>query len=444
MARSRNIEKEYNSMASLAWKSKGKEQGPRIHITGKKHYFAIVERAGREDYNTELSENTVELLNSMNQKDRHSNNYLIDIESGKVIWELESRQRSVWICIENRNWRGKKARLKLKIAWDIRKVMIFYQELKEKVFNPENDDFLNEIAHIRRELKIYNSNKVYTHTKDYLQEMQYSQALEHFKGNGMQSAYLQNYPSYVLNLLADINVSKFYRDGLRKEIYKNEGAIKNPAVWGDISALIGDGREFVYTQNEKEKISVKLRVAKIKDTDEILCKGNNQRSVQEFTLLLYSLILNAAEQGRGKRQNFDVQSNHKSVIVNVYKEENYLIIKNECEESVSVERINRNRNRVPESEEDGISFWSFNCYIKRCINSLIWAKMREINANIAEGCLDEKEVAQLGEWIMKLTNEEFEIQAKCYKEEQKIYFMVSLPIFMEKYYWDGEKKGDSV
>ena len=42
--------------------------------------------------------------------------------------------------------------------------------------------------------------------------------------------------------------------------------------------------------------------------------------------------------------------------------------------------------------------------------------MREINANIAEGCLDEKEVAQLGEWIMKLTNEEFEIQAKCYKE----------------------------
>lgn len=439
-----NIEKEYNSMASLAWKSKGKEQGPRIHITGKKHYFAIVERAGREDYNTELSENTVELLNSMNQKDRHSNNYLIDIESGKVIWELESRQRSVWICIENRNWRGKKARLKLKIAWDIRKVMIFYQELKEKVFNPENDDFLNEIAHIRRELKIYNSNKVYTHTKDYLQEMQYSQALEHFKGNGMQSAYLQNYPSYVLNLLADINVSKFYRDGLRKEIYKNEGAIKNPAVWGDISALIGDGREFVYTQNEKEKISVKLRVAKIKDTDEILCKGNNQRSVQEFTLLLYSLILNAAEQGRGKRQNFDVQSNHKSVIVNVYKEENYLIIKNECEESVSVERINRNRNRVPESEEDGISFWSFNCYIKRCINSLIWAKMREINANIAEGCLDEKEVAQLGEWIMKLTNEEFEIQAKCYKEEQKIYFMVSLPIFMEKYYWDGEKKGDSV
>ena len=130
--------------------------------------------------------------------------------------------------------------------------------------------------------------------------------------------------------------------------------------------------------------------------------------------------------------------------MNVYKEENYLIIKNECEESVSVERINRNRNRVPESEEDGISFWSFNCYIKRCINSLIWAKMREINANIAEGCLDEKEVAQLGEWIMKLTNEEFEIQAKCYKEEQKIYFMVILPIFMEKYYWDGEKKGDSV
>ncbi len=438
-----SIENEYNHIVDMLYQSNPDKQLPFIDITGEKHYFAIVERAGHEDYNTELSKDTVELLDSMNRKDCHSNNYLIDIESGKVIWELESRQRSVWICIAKSGWKGKEAGLKLKIARDMRKVMVFYQELKEKVFNPENDDFLNEIVHIRKELKIYNSNKVYTHTKDYLQEMQYRQALEYFKDSGMQKEYLQNYPSYVLNLLADINVSKFYRDGLRKEVYKNEEGIKTPAVWSDVSPLIGDGREFVYRENTIEKISVKLRVFNIEDSDKILCNGMNQRSIQEFTLLVYSLILNAAEQGRGKRQISSVQSGWQNVIVDVYREKDYLIIKNECEEFVSEEQINRSWNRVPESEEDGISLWSFNCYIKRCINSLIWAKMRKMNEDIAEGHLDEESVIQLGEWIKKLTSRECEIQAECITEEQRKYFMVRLPVFMEKYHWREEKKGDS-
>ncbi|MXP75103.1 hypothetical protein GN277_06830 [Lachnospiraceae bacterium WCA-9-b2] len=192
----------------------------------------IVEKADNEDGNTDLSKEVDILLSDMVQSKDRLSNYRMDREHGIVIWELENSQRSIWICIENKSWTGDGAGRELKIARDMRRVMVFYQELKKKIFNPENDDFLNEISRFRKEQRIYNSNKVYTHTKDYQQEMQFEHASRYFMEGHEKENIGENYASYILNLLADINVSRYYRDGLHKRIYKYEKKIEKHASWG--------------------------------------------------------------------------------------------------------------------------------------------------------------------------------------------------------------------
>lgn len=428
-----NIEDRYNKIV----KQYGNGNLPELHIRGKKHYTVIVEKANNEDCNTDLSQEVETLLSDMLQCEEKMHNYRISKKHGIVIWKFENSQRSIWINIENKSWRGDEEGLELRIARDMRRVMVFYQELKEKIFNAENDDFLNEISRIRKELRIYNSNKVYTHTKDYQQEMQFEHAVRYFMEGNEQEILQDNYASYVLNLLADINVSKYYRDGLHKKMYKYEKKMENYAIWQNLSAVLGNHKTFVYRESDDEKVSVRLEVLQIDGESHILCEDNS-RSIQELTLLIYSLILNAAEQGRGMRKiqkkiSNSVQKEQKCVIVKLYKEGGCLIIENECEESVHPDQIERYQDHVPESEEDGISFWSFNCYIKQCINSLILSKMKEIEENIQKGDIDSEKIQILGRWIEKLAGRECEIQSECYMENNKNYFRVKIPIFIEKY-----------
>ena len=326
--------------------------------------------------------------------------------------------------------------------------MVFYQELKSNIFNPENDDFLNEISRMHKELHIFNSNKIYTHTKDYQQEMQFEQAVEYFKEGNEKEKCLENYPSYVLNLLADINVSKYYRDGLHNKISEYEKKIRRFVEWERISVLLRDKKRFVYRGTAEQKVFVELNVKGIDGGDAVLCEDSS-RSVQDLTLLIYSLILNAAEQGRGRREiqdkidekipNTHVQNNDKCVIVELFKENGCLVIKNMCEEPVHAEEIKRSLNRVPKSEEDGISLWGFNCYIKQCISSMILEKIKETEENISKGEVKTEKVRKLGEWINKLTGSEYEIKPDGYEDKKngQNYFKVMIPIFMEKYQYDS-------
>ncbi len=430
----KEIEKQYNFIVRK-WNQNFDEKLLPIDIGVKKQYTVIMERSDTEDYNMELDNETEDLLDQMNQGDGLQQNYIINKATGAVIWKLENKSRCIWINIKNSMWRGEEDGTELIIARDMRRVMLFYQELKKEIFNPENDDFINEIVHIQKELNIYNSNKIYSHAKDYPQKMQYDQTLCYFAGEGGDD-YLRYYPSYVLNLLADINVSKYYRNGLQRKI-RDDMEIKHPAVWGDLATLLGDGKEFVYRFSEGESVIVKLCVAQISRRDEILCRANSQDAIREFTLLLYALILNAAERGRGKRQSKigTVQPNEQSVIVNLYKEKDVLVIENECEEAVDIKCIERALYRVPESEEDGISLWSFGYYIKRCIYSLVKAKLNETELNIAENQVNEKVICDLGVWINRLTGEECMIQAETCQRDNRTYFKLKLPVFMERYRW---------
>lgn len=436
----KEIEKQYNAIVQK-WNDNSGDTLPPIDIVVEKHYTVIMERSDTEDCSMELEDTTEKLLDRMNQSKGLQHNYITDIRTGTVVWRLENKSRCIWINIKNSMWCNEGSD-ELIIARDMRRIMLFYQEIKREIFNPENDDFINEIVHIQKELNIYNSNKVLTHAKDYPQKEQYEQALRYFSGESSDD-YLRSCPSYVLNLLADVNVSRYYRSGLQRKM-RDDAEIRKPAVWKDLSVLLSEGKKFVYRYGEGESVSVILNVSGINEEDEILCKSNNQDAIREFTLLLYAVILNAAERGRGKRQGKKgaVQEDDKSVIVKLYKEEGVLIIENECEEPVDVERINRALHRVPEPEKDGISLWGFNQYIKRCIYSLVKAKLNETEIGLAENQVSTEMIQDLGVWIGRLTDEEYMIQIDSEPRDNKI-FKLKLPVLMEKYRWcmdeeDGE------
>ncbi len=430
-----DIEKRYNDIVDKVCEMNGEGELKKICIKGKKHYSILVEKAGGEDFNTEVSDITEKLIDEMENQPSKLYNYIIDKTNGVVIWKLENNQRSVWINIENQNWCSAETGYELRIARSVRKVMMFYQELKREIFNPENDDYMNKLSHARQELNIYNSNKVYTHTKDYSKEILFEQTQRYFQNGEENAKYVQKYPSYLLKLLADINISQYYRYGLRRKYYSDDRGIDSAAKWSDFAVLIKDGQEFSYCINRTETVNIQLKVCDINVEDDMLCR-DSPSSIREITMLIYALILNAAEQNRGKRQSRenDIQSGEERVIVNIYKDNGYFVIENECESAVDLDRIKRKLHHVPDSEEDGISLWSFNCYIRQCINSLILARLKEIEHSILENRLSITEIKNVGNWINSLTSQEYEIQPEHEKKEDgRCYFRVKIPLFMEKF-----------
>lgn len=455
-----DIEIRYNGIVDKVQKDNTEVILNKIFIKGKKHYSIIMEKSESEDFNTDVSDITEKLIESIEDKSSIRHNYIIDKESGVVLWKLENNQRSIWISIENEDWHSDELGYEMEIAKTVRKVMMFYQELKNEIFNAENDDFINEISHARKELSIYNSNKVYTHTKEFSRQMLFEQAKYYFenqdgkqdgkqdenkKGNKKENKYIESYPSYVLKLLADISVSQYYRYGLQVKMYHEDMGVETSVEWEKFTSLIKDKQKFSYCIGKDESVEIQLDVSSIDKRDRILCKSKKD-SDMEMIMLLYALILNAAEQNRGKRQakKNGIQDEQGCVIVKIYKDEqSYLVIENECESGVDIERVKRKLQHVPDSEDDGISLWSFNCYIRQCINSLILNKLKELDSNISE-CQSDKvinDIKETGDWINKLTSQEYEIQLEQNKDKKgKLNFTVKLPIFMEKYPWTQERR----
>lgn len=430
-----DIEKSFNQIIDKIDEDKKVEK---ISIKEKRQYFVIVEKAGQEDNNTKVSDKTEKLIEFLEYQNHGQNNYIIDTEQGTVIWKLENNQRSIWINIENDNWCGGVD--KCIIARAFRKVMMFYQELLSKIFNPENDDYINEISYTRKELSIYDSKKTLTHTKDELRKMLFDKVQGYFQKKQDCSHDLENYPSYVLKLLSDTNISEYYRRALRTDFYDVQEGFPDQASWRQVAALISDGKELTYCVGETEDVCIRLKVEDICDDDLMLCRKSDN-AVQDLVMMLISVIFNAAEQDRGKKENKGVQSDGKSVIiVHIYKEEGYLVIKNECGNIIDLESVKRKLHHIPDSEEDGISLWSVNCYIKRCINSLIMARLKEIEKNISENSDAIGNMECVKKWIGRLMSEKYDIQIDGTKEDEKSYFIVKLPIFMELYQFDEKER----
>lgn len=393
-----------------------------------------IEKTGNSDCNIDISEDTEKLLNSLEKQGELDNNYIIDNEKGIVLWRIKSQQRTIWINIEKLEWMLED---RLRIARDMRKVMIFYQELRREIFNTENDYFMDEISNAQRKLNIYNSNKVFTHTKEYPQIIQYNQVKNYFENINQKQGDWKIYPHYLLNLLADLSVSRYYRRGLKEPLY-DELDMNSLAQWKDIGELLRNQRNFIYEAEPGERVNVRLEVdSEIKGEDRILCRGNNPDAIREFTLLLYALILNAAEKGRGVRISRGestkecVHGVEISVIVNLKREGKYLIIQNESTQNVNFDEIKRKLKRVPESSEDGISLWSAKVYIQRCSSAAAITMINEAREKFLSNQGTKQELESLKAKVIAYLDEEDSIKIDGNEINGKFFFTVGLPIFLD-------------
>lgn len=128
------------------------------------------------------------------------------------------------------------------------------------------------------------------------------------------------------------------------------------------------------------------------------------------------------------------------VIVKLKKKDQYLVIENECEELVDIDQIRKKLNQVPESEEDGISLWSMNCYIKCCINNLITAMLKRVEFGKSGILTGTCQLSEIKSWIEELAGEKFMVQPDSYFKDGKKYFAVKIPLFMKDFHCSAAEK----
>ena len=424
---------EFNKLVA-GWNEKHDHSVKEINKEKVNHYMVLVEKTGNGDCNIDISEDTENLLDILEKPGEPDNNYIIDNGKGIVLWRIKSQQRTIWINIEKQEWMSED---RLQISRDMRRVMIFYQELRREIFNTENDYFMDEISNAQRKLNIYNSNKVFTHTKEYPQVIQYNQVKKYFENINQKESDWEIYPHYLLNLLADLSVSRYYRRGLKEPLY-DELDMDNLAQWKDIGKLLRSQRRFIYEAEPGERVEVQLKVDQgIKDDNRILCRGNNPDAIREFTLLLYALVLNAAEKGRGVRircKKSTKEAVHQpkiGVIVELKREGRHLIIQNESRKAVNVDEIRRKLKRVPESSEDGISLWSAKVYIQRCSSAVALTMLNEAREKFLSNQGTQQELEELRKKVIARLDENSSIKIDSSENNGRFFFTVGLPIFLD-------------
>lgn len=446
-----DIEDYYNDQIICQYNSNEQEYTlEKISINKQKQYIVIAESSQIYGGMSIVDKNVEGLLERFGSKPEiNKTGYIHDEKNGIVLWKLENQHRTVWVNMASSNWKGEGSYIRLHTAYAMRKVMMFYNEIRNEIFSPENDDFMNEISQTRKELNIYHSNKVYTHTKDFAEQMYYEQAIKYFIED---VKFSEAYPSYILNLLADINVSRYYRSALRSKFYTEKISFDDPVTWDCFKPLLSNGRTYFYSQNENENVRIILKVSEISGTEEVMCK-NSGNSIVEYMLLLYSLILNAAEAKRGVREQADnqnlqenaqksFQEESKSVIVEITKQNGRLIISNKIHEKneSKLRRAQEGLKNIPETEEEGISLWSFNQNLKRCISSYVLEKLQITNNRLVEQGVSADELLRLGEQVEKFLSDEYEVKVRCEVRDHDNYFVIELPVFMECFGWN--EKGE--
>ena len=147
---------------------------------------------------------------------------------------------------------------------------------------------------------------------------------------------------------------------------------------------------------------------------------------------MYALILNAAEKERGVRTFVEKtrQGRNQRVIVELKRENELLIIKNECSQRVDTDEIKRRLKKVPESSEDGISLWSAYVYIQRCKSALVMTRINNVREKLLSNLAMYEDMTNLLKEVESLFDVSGEVTIENRESNGKNYFMVGLPIFV--------------
>lgn len=354
--------------------------------------------------------------------------YSFSLEEGTFLWELgQTTEYPVYIFAR---WESSEqgGMAEIDRLNRIRSVLQYCWMLNDSVFNKGNEVFFYEIARQRKQNAIQSMQKAYTHTKSDIRMEQYNHMLNKDK-------YDEYFQSELLMLLADLNVSEHYRKSLTMDYYL-EGVPLLPGRWDSELSLFKKMKKF-YVMNSDDEKATELNIS-----DEVLFKGDyklqgNEEVIaldytnaeRETFLLIFSLLVNAATEGRGY-----MEENNCVTVYCSRTADGRLRLANRIGKgagSRTPEQIMEGLRYPPEEEDQGISLWSMSRYIKRIIANDLNADIKKLERSADN--IDHDSLVSLGGKIKEMMDEEFRIAIRKETVGDKEYFSVLLPVLAEKY-----------
>lgn len=309
----------------------------------------------------------------------------------------------------------------------IRCALQYYWQLNSYVFNKSNEGFFYELARQRKKAEIHSRQKAHTHTKNDIKLQQYNYMLD-------KENYGDYFQSDLLMLLADLNVSEHYRNSLTTEYYLS-GVPFRAGQWDSELSLFANMCQFYVINSDMEKATeliVSYDVLFEGDSplqgDEKVIAVDYTNAERETFLLIYSLMINAVTDGRGYMED------NRVTIYCSKTPEGRLRIANRVgdnPEQKSAEQIMDDLRYPPEEENQGISLWSMSRYIKRVIASILDERLKELE-RCKEG-VPFMELERLGQQIVQMLGEEFQITVQRNRAGEEEYFSVLVPVLAGKF-----------
>lgn len=310
----------------------------------------------------------------------------------------------------------------------IRNVMQYYWKLNQHVFNRSNNGFFHELVATRKKLLIHSRYKAHSHTKNDIRLKQFNHVIDEQK-------YDRFYQSDLLRLLADLNISSYYRNSLTMDYYINPSQIYF-SKWNSELSIFKNVKDFYVINSDGIKpMEVKISYEvifegdmRLEDGEEIIVFDHTNAD-QDLFLLLYSLITNAATDNRGL-----VGDDGKVTVYLSRTAENQLRIANAVGENAGekeADQINAELKTPPDGEKEGISLWSMSRYVKKIISCLIRVELQNMEKTTEN--VSQEQLVFLQKMINRLLSDEFATYVKKEDICKKKFFSVIVPVLKEKY-----------
>lgn len=369
-----------------------------------KHYHIIGDNVGH------IAALDEEEQQRLNQDDVYGKleKYGYYYDSDDFIWKI-GRKSKYPIYLAAKFVRNNVGGEKNDALYRIRNLLSLTSDVEDYLEGKQNYFHETELAKSR--LNVLESDRSISHTKEKMRRENFKKIV---MGQGPQK-------DNTLVLLADINVSRIYRQSLNKSFYYESNEPEG-MKWKDENNLLlkNEIEEELHGNSVAIEILNKGVLAgdwPLDDDDEFIVLKERE---QELMSLLLAMTLNVKEKGRGKENDGDKFS------VYISKTENgilHIASETDCEES-ALKSVRGCLEQEPISEESGITLWTLNSYLKKLKSAwakLILEKMRDDNIDHIAGLLN------------CLTDEQFQINVTTKEENNKRYFLYELPILRQQY-----------
>ncbi len=309
----------------------------------------------------------------------------------------------------------------------IRSVVQHYVLISDNVFNRSNSNLYYELVDTGKKLLFNTRAKAHSHTANDIKLKQYGHISREYGD-------IDCFRSDVLMLLADLNMSEYFRKSFSRTYYTNEIELMSAAWDSDVSIFrLGEKKEYqVPNSDMKEPIRIQVdfsnKIRKndlfLKSSDEVVCY-NVTKGGRESFLFIYSLIINVAVQGRGFKKDGVIEVSLTKTQHGKLRIFNKLGIEMTDEE---IEKINNDLDNPPIEDKEGISLWTVSHYL----NSFKAIRLREC-LDKYKGSRSKEDLRKLNSCYKKIRSEQLKVTVSKINFKKQDYFSVELPILSDSY-----------